>query len=449
MEMATLLIGFAGLFSELGLGAAIIQREKVTRDELSSNFWLSIFLGIALTIVGFVVAYPTAWIFNEPRLIPISQLLSCSFVIGALMIVPYNLLTREYKFKEIGIINLSAALISSCSMLLMAKAGYGVWTLAWGVIILRSITVILVFLVSKWKPDLHFRFADIKPFLRYGLNIMGTRSLYYFHQKIDKFIVAKILGIEALGYYSLALELASTPRDKIVSVVNQVAFPVFSQLQNNTEKIREVYLRIIKHLSLIMAPFLLIGAFFGREIILVVLGEKWLPIAVLFSAFCITELIISLTSINGIVLNAQGRPHWVLWLSMLSTMLMAISTYAASQYGLNALAIPWIVVYPSIAIAFTWITFRKIEMTLPRYVEALRPALLVSLAMCILLYAGHYMNLVRYLNLNIQRSFVLEISIGLAFYLGYLLLFERNNILEMWSVLRPDISKKLTAADAS
>ncbi len=437
MGMATLLIGFAELFSEMGLGSAIIQREKVTRDELSSNFWFSLCLGMGLTIIGFALAYPTAWIFDEPKLVPVSQLLSFSFVIGALMIVPFNCLMREYRFKEIGIIQLPAALISSCSMLLMAKAGYGIWALAWGVIILRSVTVILVLWVSKWRPDLHFRFADIRPFLRYGVNIMGTRFLYYFHQRIDKFIVAKALGTEALGFYSFALELASMPRDKIVSVVNQAAFPVFSRFHNDNEMVQKTYLRITKYLSLIMTPFLLMGAFFGKEIILVVLGEKWLPIAFLFSVFCVTELVVSLTSMNGVVLNAQGRPSWVLLVSMISTIAMAISIYAASRYGLNALAIPWIVVYPGIAIVFAWITFRKIKMTLPPYIEALLPALLVSLAIGMALYIGNYMNLLGYLDWKFQWSFILEISIGFAFYLGYLLMFERNSILEIWRVLRP------------
>src|SRR4030067_2603739 len=348
MAMASILTGYVEIFSELGLGAAIIQKKEITQEELSSVFWLSMIIGAILSMVSFGLAHPTAWIFNEPRIIPITQLISVLFIIGAIMIVPYNILSREVSFKEIGMIQLSAVVVASLSMLIMAKAGYGVWTLINGVIIQRCVTVMLTFLATKWYPRLHFHFNEAKPLLKFGINIAGSRSLFYLFQKSDKLIVGKMFNAQSLGYYSFAMQLASIPTDKIVSIVNQVSFPVFSRYQDDSARIQEMYLKSTKYISLLITPLFFGGFFFGEEIIIALLGEKWAPIIFVFKLFCIAQFIVSITAINSVIHSSQGRPHWAMGFHLFNAILMPISIFIVTRYGFNALAVPWITIYPLI-----------------------------------------------------------------------------------------------------
>ena len=367
MAMATILTGYVEIFSELGLGSAIIQKKDIAQGELSSIFWFSMIVGIIFAILSFGLAYPTAWIFNEPRVIPITQLVSILFIIGALMIVPYNIMTREIRFKEIGMIQLASVALASLSMLWMANNGFGVWTLINGVIIQRTTNVILTFRVSRWKPKLYFRFKEAKPLLGFGLNIAGSRSLFYLFQKSDTFIVGKMFNTLFLGYYSFAMQLASIPTDKIVSIVNQVAFPVFSRYQDEVKKSQDMYLKIIKYIALIVTPLFLGGALFANDIILVLLGEKWAPMIFMFQMLCIAQLIVSLTSVNNIIHNSQGRPRCTLFFHLANTVLMPVSLYAAARYGFNALAIPWVSIYPLVSILWIWITLKKINISIFKY----------------------------------------------------------------------------------
>lgn len=438
MAMASMLTGYVEIFSELGLGAAIIQKKEITKEELSSTFYLSMIVGVILSIVSFSLAYPTAWIFNEPRIIPITQLISVLFIIGALMIVPYNILSREVKFKEIGMIQLIAVVVASLSMLMMAKAGFGVWTLINGTIIQRCVTVMLTFLVTKWYPKLHFQFKEAKPLLKFGINIAGSRSLFYMFQKSDRFIVGKMFNAQYLGYYSFAMQLASIPTDKIVSIVNQVSFPVFSRYQEDSVRIREMYLKTTKYISLLIAPLFFGGFFFGDEIIIALLGEKWAPIIFVFKLFCIAQFIVSITAINSIIHSSQGRPHWAINFHLANTILMPVSIFIAAKYGFNALALPWITVYPLVCIGWTWITLRKLNISASKYLQVFFTPFFATLFMIAGVWVAKLMlNGIPIINIDSRVILVQNIVVGVILYSIFLLLFERKTIIEIWTLRKP------------
>ena len=264
-------------------------------------------------------------------------------------------------------------------MLWMAHAGFGVWTLIGGTLVLRTTTTILVFAALKWRPDFYFRWQDVRSFLRFGLNVVGGRSLFFVFQKADVFIIGRVLGTQSVGFYSFAMQLASMPTDKIASIVNQVSFPIFARLQHDLREIQDVYLSTTKYLSILVAPLYLGGAIWGNEIVHSLLSDKWEPIILLFRAFCLAQLIISITVINSPVHTSMGRAHWVLYFYAASIPLMSAGIYISAHYGLNAVAIPWLTIYPLLCIAWTAVTLKKLEIPSLRYLRSSSINILASL----------------------------------------------------------------------
>ena len=132
MEMATVITGYAMIFSELGLGSAIIHKPKLTQNELSSLFWFLVGFSIILSIGAYFASYPTAYIFNEPRVIPVTKSVSILFMISGFQILPLALLNKELEFKKVGLIELIGVIFSSVAMYLLAFFEAGVWTLIGG-----------------------------------------------------------------------------------------------------------------------------------------------------------------------------------------------------------------------------------------------------------------------------------------------------------------------------
>jgi len=437
MALVGVVLDYLAVFSELGLGAAIIQKDEITSDELSSNFWLSVFLGCALALISVPAVFSMSWMMKEPRLIVTTPLIVVLFVVGSLMIVPFNLLMRECKFKEIGVIQLWAVIASSLSMLALAEMGFGFWSLIWGMVVLRVVTVALVFLYGNWWPDYRFRIKDVKPFLRFGIHVAGSRSLYSVLINSDKLIVGKILGAEVLGFYSFAMNLVSIPSEKIVSLVNQISFPVISRVQNDVNRVQYIYIRITRYITMLVAPMFLGGFFFGREIVQGILGEKWLPVVYLFKMLCLSQLIVSLTTIDSVVHNAQGRSHWVLNISIVYAALIPASIFLAAHFGLNALVLPWLIFYPFLRLTFTYMTLRKLDLAISSYIRGLLPPILGSFFMIVGIYMVQFLyRFGGYLVLDTRTTLVQEVITGVILYLVYLYFFERKNVREILALAK-------------
>ncbi|MBT7260058.1 MAG: oligosaccharide flippase family protein, partial [Desulfobacula sp.] len=120
MDIATVLTGYASLFSELGLGAAIIQKKDTGQQAVSSVFWFTLMIGLFFGLLCFLLAHPTAVLFNEPRVIPLTRSVSLIFIINGLSIVPLNLMKKQLNFKMIGGIEMLSGLGSCLGMMGMA-----------------------------------------------------------------------------------------------------------------------------------------------------------------------------------------------------------------------------------------------------------------------------------------------------------------------------------------
>jgi O-antigen/teichoic acid export membrane protein len=435
MAMASMLTGYLDIFGELGLSAAIIQRKQINRAELSSVFWFCMFLGFSFAVVSFFLSYPTAWLFNEPRIIPITQMISVIFLASGCTIVPSSLICREAKFKELGFIQLISLTVASLSMLYMAMKGFGVWTLLFGTIIQRFITACLILRQAKWKPAFHFSFADIRSLLNFGLNITGARTLFYVFQKADKFIVGKVFKAEHLGFYSFAMQLAAMPTEKIVSIAQQILYPVFSKHQDDLETCNRMYLKAVKYIALMVTPLFLGGFFYGEELIMVFLGEKWLPITDLFRALCLTYFVISITEMNGVMHNAQGRPHWNVVYMLACATVMPISIYFVAIKNFDYLLIPWVTVYPALCFGWTWVTLKRLGIPVLDYMKTFVPPFLVcSLILVSIKGGGILLNMSLASGINLKINLAIQLIIVALLYSAYIFSFEKKTLSELWGL---------------
>ncbi len=446
MEMATIFTGYVVLFSEIGLGSAIVQRDEITDDELSSIFWFVVGWGFVLSLSCILIAYPTAAIFKNNTLIPLTQSMSIVFILGSLIIVPQNILLRELKFKLTGLIEAIAVIISCISMIMMAKTGSGVWTLIIGNIVRTGCRAFMVMVFSGWRPRFKFGFDQLRPYLRYGINVAAGNSLYYFYTKSDCFFAGRMLGASKLGYYSMALQLSVIPTDKVISLINRVSFPLFSRCQNDTATFNDFFLKMVKILTIIAMPLYCGGIFLADELISLLLGPKWIDAIIPFKMLCIAQIFVALASVNAIVYNAKGLPRVNLYFNLVNFIMLPLSFFIAARYGLIYVAIPWITVHPLIRIGQTLMTLKLLSIGLSKYLKTIsHPIYAVMLMIMILtLFRSFYFNVIDPHRTMDIIYVIAVIAIGAACYLGYYALFQRNVIAGLWGVVRrrdPVLSK--------
>jgi O-antigen/teichoic acid export membrane protein len=428
MDMAFILGGYVQVFFEMGIGAAIIQRKEVSDEELSSVFWALLWWASLLAVLCLALAYPTVLVFNEPRILHVTQSISILFILGALFIVPNALLKRRLRFKALGVLQSVTTVVSCAAMLVLAYLGAGVWTLMGGFLI-RSLTqVILGFSISGWRPKLHFSRIEALPFLRFGLPVVGGNSLQYIYARAPVFFAGRAFSATVLGYYSLAFQLASIPNDKIVGLLSHVSYPVLSRLQNDDASLREFLLRFSQLIAFLVLPMYCGAIFLAGDLIPWLLGPKWLPAVVHFRILCVGFIALAVNKPIELANTAQGRPLWVLWFQAACALVMTTGFWLSVASGSPVyLALPWVIAYIPIQFVYARISLRKIGIPIRDFGrQFLGPAvgtstMVLFLCACRLGFQAAFTSV----STTGLAYIVMCVLLGLIWYACYLFLFNR------------------------
>jgi O-antigen/teichoic acid export membrane protein len=434
MTMASFLTGYLQLFTDLGLGSAIVQRDTINDNEVNSVFWFALAAGAGMAIVAFLLSYPTAWIFGEPRIIPVTKLIGFLFVVTALTAVPSNLLTRQFELKKVALANLIGVLVSSVVSVVMALKGFGVYTLIWANIALNGTRMAMLFRAAAWRPRLHYSAREVRPYLGYGLYLSLSSASLRLFQSLDKMIVGKVFGSAQLGLYGYAMTIASMPLDKIWPIYQQVTFPLFANLQNRGKASLESYLEILPHLLLAIGPLCLGAAMVAPELVGVVLGAKWLPMVPLLQVFCVTKLFELLTAYQAVLLNATGHHQKIFRFYLGLVIVIPAAVLIAALHSFNALMIPWITIYPLFCIIWICRGLRICGISVRTYVRAVGDGLISSFGMVLALFVVRESGVLESLDSELMRLLSL-VAIGLVAFFFVLAVFRRKLLAQAARVL--------------
>jgi O-antigen/teichoic acid export membrane protein len=307
IAMITVMTGFAAIFAELGLSAALIQKQDVRQDHLSSVFWINLIGGLLLMLIFIVGAPLIAGFYHEPTLIPLTMLISTNFLIGSLNIVQKTLITKSLDFRTVAIAEISAIAVSGILAILLAYSGFGVWSLAIQSVVCSIVTAMLLWKLNTWRPKFTFNGRAVKELLGFSANLLGTQSLNYWVRNLDNLLIGRFLGTVALGGYSWAYSIMLFPQTNISSVISRVMFPSFSMIQKEKERIKSIYLSVTRVIALVTFP-MMCGLFVTVvPFVMAVFGPQWAGMIPILQVFCVVGLIQSIGTLNGNLYLSQGR----------------------------------------------------------------------------------------------------------------------------------------------
>ncbi len=429
MEMATVFTGYLAFFVEFGMGAALVNRTNVSKEENSSVFWILFFWGSILFLLAYLLGPVTANFYQEPELTKLTQFAGILFLLSSLIIVPRTILQRELRFKELGFIEALCTISSCLVMYYLATNNFGYWTLIYGYVFREVLSTACIAIKSKFYPLLHFDIRDIKPLISFGLPVVLSSSLYYIYTKSDRFFGGQTLGPVELGFYAVSLQLAAIPVEKIGSVVQSVLYPLLSKVKDDKKIFSEYYLSFISLLSIITVPLFVGGFVLAEPLIFNLLGEKWLSSVIPFKLLLIGQLIMILSAPNALINNARGEPKVNFYFNCILCPSIMLGFYlSASMKELNYLALPWIVIYPLFQLFFTKYTLNKVSLSLLDLLKMISPSLLSSFNMALVLEALIFLCYKNNYNLHTITELLTLSIIGALVYVGYFLIFDYSSI---------------------
>jgi O-antigen/teichoic acid export membrane protein len=386
MALAMAFIGFLSLFEEIGLGSAIIQRERLEQRLLEQIFGLLIVLNLALYALIWVMAPIGARFFAAPELTGIMRVLGLLLIINAVGTLPDAVLTRRMDFRAKSVALFASMVSGSLLTLVLALRDEGVWSLVTGNLFMALVRIaVLQYYAGEWYPP-RFRLAGIGAAVRFGGFITADRVTWYVYSQSDTLIIGKLLGEAILGFYSVGMHLASLPMQKIVGALNEIGFSAFSRLSTDRKALRADFVRAVRVMSLLAFPVFLGISSVAPEIVGIFLGAKWssavLPIQVL-------ALIVPLRLLHTLppsALYAIGRAEVSVYNNVIACLLMPASFAIGAHWGLAGVCLAWAVVYPLYFLIALFIALPVLGLGVGEYLRVLsRPALAA-----IVMYAAVY-----------------------------------------------------------
>jgi len=346
LAMASVFVVFLSMFSDLGLGQALVQGAKVTDTHLRRIFAAVLVVHSFLAVLLALFAPLIGAFFGEPAVTRIVQTLSLQFVIAAFGVIPDAQLQREMEFRKRSLIDLAAAVAGALSTLALALAGNGVWALVAGTLVAQSMRV----LGLNWAaPSLcrpEFSLQGVRAYFRFGGHLTLSQLLWFVMTQADVFIAGRWLGKEAVGVYSTAMHLASLPSQRISGLINQIAFPAFSRMQDDPRRVGANTLLGVRLLALIGFPVFWGMSSIAPEIVRVVLGHRWLDALIPLQLVATVMPIRPLSNFVPTAVQALGRSDVLLGNAVIVSGVMLTAFLVGVQWGLLGLVMAWMVGRP-------------------------------------------------------------------------------------------------------
>lgn len=341
MAIALVAIGFSQIFLDLGISNAIIHQQDITKKELDTLYILNIGSGITIFCVLFVLAPFLAAFYEEPELISVIRWVSFSFIIQPFGQQFLVLLKKELQFNEIAKRDILSKAVSLIVAVAFAVNEGGVYSLVFGNLSAAvASTALLLFVGLKYhRPSLFFKFCLVKESVKFGLFQMGENFINYFNTQFDSILIGKLLGIEALGIYEVAKNLAMRPAMIINPIIVQVTFPLLAKMQHDTASVKRTYLKTIKYLASINFPVYTFIFAFAEPLVLLLFGDKWIAAVPILRILSLYGMFRSTGNPVGALLLARGRADLGFYWNFCLFFLIPICIYFGSTFGIIGTAL--------------------------------------------------------------------------------------------------------------
>jgi O-antigen/teichoic acid export membrane protein len=395
--LAVSLFPLLDMITDLGLTAAVIQREDHTPERISTVFWLNLAMSLVLALLLSTVVGPVlSAIQHEPVLTWMLVAYSGKLVWQNVYFIPYALMKRELRFKELSIVRILANLAEFAGKIGFAAAGFGMWCLVLGPLCRVLVTGVGIQILRPWRPRMVLRVRDALDWTSYGFKTSGSKILFHLYSRSDVQVVALFFGKPAAGLYTAASTLVLQPALVISEVVMNVAFPVFSRLKNQRAALVDQLVAFTRMNLVVMLAFVSL-VLVSTEQMFAVAGSgrgDWGVAAPAARILCGVAVLRALSFIIPPLLDGINRPlmtlRYMVIASIVLPLLFVVSAATLGRWlGFDSVAIAWAVGYPIAFAALLYMTLQVLELRAREFARRIGGVPLCALPACLASYAVH------------------------------------------------------------
>ncbi|MDE6113929.1 MAG: lipopolysaccharide biosynthesis protein [Muribaculum sp.] len=428
--MLAVFIAVSQSLVDSGFSQALIRKQDRSETDNSTVFYFNIGVGIVLYLVLFLSAPLIARFYNEPILIPLTRLISLSVLINSFVVVQRALLTIKIDFKTQAKASFSAAIVSGIVGITMAYTGHGVWSIVWYQLTNLTVNVGLLWIFSKWRPQWIYSWKSFRELFGFGSKLAISGIIDTIYRNIYLIVIGKIFSAANLGYYTRAQQFAEFPSSNVSGIIQRVTFPVLCTIQDDDNRLRDVYRRFLRLSAFVVFPLMIGLAAVAHPFIILILKEKWEFAAILLQIICLSMMWYPIHAINLNLLQVKGRSDLFLRLEIWKKCIGVVILCATIPFGLVAMCWGNLITSLIALVINTHYTGKLIRVGFLTQMKDLIPTLIYSLSMGALVWI-----IVQVLPNDILRLSI-GVTAGIIYFLAVTKFTHSADLRELLSFIR-------------
>lgn len=439
--MVTAFTGVLTMFRDFGLSSAAVQRSNVTEEQVSTLFWVNVGVGALMSLIAIALSPFIAAFYHEPRLTKVTIALAASFLFNAAGVQHSAALQRQMRFTALAVVNTIALICGTAVGVGGALVGYGYWALVAMTVTIPLVSTSGFWMAARWVPGRPHRGVGLSSMMHFGGMLTLNGIVSYIATNLEKVLLGRVWGVDAVGLYGRAYQLINIPTDNLNSAAGEVGFAALSRIQDDKPRLRSYFLKGYSLVLALTVPITVTCALFSDDVVLVVLGEKWRAAATIFRYLSPTVLVFAVANPLGWLLSAIGMVQRLLKMAVALALVMVTGYLVGLPYGTNGVALAYsaamtVSVLPLVAWAVhgTVVSFRDLLHTVSKPIAA-------SVVAGAIAYGARFFYAQ---SLSAFPRLALESSVLLIAYMAILLLITDQKALYLEllrSLIRPAPSK--------
>ncbi|MBT2571275.1 lipopolysaccharide biosynthesis protein [Planococcus sp. ISL-110] len=436
--MILVFIALSNSLVDSGFTQALIRERNASQTDYSTVFYFNLFVSLLIYGILYAAAPAISSFFSEPQLVSLVRVLSIGIVINAFAVIPKAMFAKEVNFKAQATINLSASIVSGVLAVGLAMTGYGVWSLVLRQLSMNAIQSFLFTASKKWIPSLVFSIASFKRLFGFGWKLLVSGLIDTFYTNVYFLIIGRQYSAAQLGYYTNASRFSEIVSQNLAATILRVTYPVLSSIQDEHERLKQSYKNITKLAAFLIFPVMVGMAAVGEPLVLLVFGEKWLPMVPYFQLLSIAGMLYPILALDLSILQVKGRSDLYLLLEIINKISLTILLFLAVWLELGVIGLIGAAILNTYLEFFVNSHFSKREVAYPakEKLRDLLPIYLLSFGMGAVVWA-----LGGLLEIAIFFQLLLQVAIGILFYIVACRIANITELKTVYGLIRSILNK--------
>jgi teichuronic acid exporter len=403
----TIIIAVSQSLIDSGFSTALIRKLDCSQNDYSTVFFFNVTVAVAIYILLYVCAEQISIFFEIKELKLLTRVLGLGVIINSFSLIQKTILTKEINFKQQAKVSIVSSVISGVVAIYMAYSGYGVWSLVALTLLRFFLSTLLFWVWSKWRPSFVFNIESFTKLFSFGSKLLVSGLIDTIYQNIYLLIIGKYFSAVQLGYFTRAIQFQELPSKNLQGIISRVSYPVLATMQNDEIKLKQSYQQLIKSTMLVTFTLMFGMVVVSKSMVLVLIGEEWLPVVPFLQLLCLSGMFYPLQSLNLNILNIKGRSDLYLKLELIKKTMAVPVIIFGILYGIEIMIVGMIISsFISYYINSYW-SGKMINYSFLEQIKDLAPIFIIAVLVNTLVY-------VISLYLSFNAFYILIIQIGLG-----------------------------------